>query len=106
MFVSHENGKSGQKFISCIANAVKKRVAAILGSSDFLSLLTEYRDGMQAMIKRWCLFALNEIVSFLFIYIYRKYRRSSYMIIQGGTIFLLTKIGIVVPPPQVTKLLL
>ena len=45
MFVSHENGKSGQKFISCIANAVKKRVAAILGSSDFLSLLTDKSQG-------------------------------------------------------------
>ena len=45
MYLGHENGKNGREFISYIAHAVKERVAAILGSSDFLSILT---DGSQA----------------------------------------------------------
>ena len=48
MYLGHENGKSGREFISYTANAVKERVAAILGSSDFLSILT---DGSQAQKK-------------------------------------------------------
>ena len=41
MCLGHENDKSGGEFISYIANAVKERVAAILGSLDFLSMLTD-----------------------------------------------------------------
>ena len=45
LYLGHENGKSGREFISCIADAVRERVAAFLASSDFMSILT---DGSQA----------------------------------------------------------
>ena len=38
MYLGHENDKNGREFISYIANAVKERVAAILGSLGFLSI--------------------------------------------------------------------
>ena len=108
LYLGHENSKSGREFISYNANAVKERVAAILGSSDFLSILTNGKKGTEkkAVIKRWSLFAPNEMMSFLFIYIYRTYWRSSYIIIVVETELLVTKIQIGVPPPQAKKLLL
>ena len=41
LYLGHENGKSGQEFISYIADAVKERVAAFLASLDFISILTD-----------------------------------------------------------------
>ena len=41
LYLGHENGKSGQEFISYIADAVKERVVAFLASLDFISILTD-----------------------------------------------------------------
>ena len=71
LHLDHENGKSGQEFISYIADAVKERVEAFLTSSDFMSiLLTDHMHEKQGLTKRWLLFVPKEMVGFLFIVVF------------------------------------
>ena len=44
-YLGHQDAKAAREFISYIADAVKEKCAVILGSSHFMSLLT---DGSQA----------------------------------------------------------
>ena len=52
MYLGHENGKSGQEFISYIADAVKERVVAFLTSSDFMSILTDRSQAQKTGIDK------------------------------------------------------
>ena len=52
LHLDHENGKSGQEFISYIADAVKERVEAFLTSSDFMSILTDGSHARKARIDK------------------------------------------------------
>ena len=85
MYLGHENAKSDQELISYIANAVKERVAGILGSSNFLSILT---DGSQVCKtgsdKKLVFNAPKEVASFLFIYTYKTYWKLSYIIMENS----------------------
>ena len=52
LYLGHENGKSGQEFISYIADAVKERVVAFLASSDFMSILTDRSQAQKTGIDK------------------------------------------------------